>query len=102
MTLSADGFLIAVGLFTLIEFFTLPLIQRQALRGGSALMGSSALFAAFVSLVVTTIVSDGLEIEGLTTWLSATVIVWGAALIATLVLPVYVFKSLREDNNNNN
>ena len=60
-------------------------------------MGSSALFAAFIALVVTVVVSDGLTIDGLSTWIFATVIVWGASLAATLLLPVLVFKSLREE-----
>ena len=97
MTLDADGFLIAVGVFTIANVLTLPLVQKQAITGSSALMGSSALFAAFIALVVTVVVSDGLTIDGLSTWIFATVIVWGASLAATLLLPVLVFKSLREE-----
>jgi putative membrane protein len=99
MSLESDGFLIAVGVFTLVNVLTLPLIQKQAITQSSALMGSTALVAALVALIVTTIVSDGLTIDGLSTWLLATVIVWGASLVATLILPLWVFKSLREDRN---
>jgi putative membrane protein len=98
MTLEADGFLIAVGVFTLVNVLALPLIQKQALTQSSALMGSTALVATLVSLIVTVLVSDGLTIDGLTTWLLATVIIWGASLIAVFILPLWVFKSLREDN----
>jgi low temperature requirement protein LtrA len=55
-------------------------------------MGSSALIAALVALVVTTIVSDGLTIDGALTWVVATVVVWAAALLATWLLPLFVFK----------
>ena len=41
--------------------------------------------------------SDGLEIDGLSTWVVATLIVWGASLVTTLLLPIFVFKSLREE-----
>jgi len=99
MSLNADGFFIAVGLFTLVNVLTLPLVQKQAITQSSALMGSTALVATLISLIVTTVVSDGLTIDGLTTWLLATVIIWGASLVATLILPVYVFKSLRDDKN---
>jgi uncharacterized membrane protein YvlD (DUF360 family) len=98
MSLEADGFLLAVGVFTLVNVVILPLVQKQALTQSSALMGSTALVAAFIALVVTTLVSDGLTIDGLSTWIFATVIVWGASLLATLLLPVLVFKSLREEN----
>lgn len=99
MSLESDGFLIAVGVFTLVNVLTLPLIQKQAITQSSALMGSTALVAALVALIVTSIVSDGLAIDGLSTWLLATVIVWGASLVATLILPLWVFKSLRADRN---
>ncbi len=99
MSLESDGFLIAVGVFTLVNVLTLPLIQKQAITQSSALMGSTALVATLIALVVTTIVSDGLTIDGLSTWLLATVIVWGASLVGALLLPLFVFKSLREDRN---
>lgn len=99
MSLESDGFLIAVGVFTLVNVLTLPLVQKQAITQSSALMGSTALVAALIALIVTTIVSDGLTIDGLSTWLLATVIVWGASLVATLILPLWVFKSLRENRN---
>lgn len=98
MNIEADGFLIAVGLFTVVNVLALPLIQKQAITQSSALMGSTALVATLIALIVTVLVSDGLTIDGLTTWLLATVIVWGASLVAVFILPLWVFKSLREDN----
>jgi putative membrane protein len=98
MNLEADGFLIAVGVFTLVNVLALPLIQKQAITQSSALMGSTALVATLIALIVTVLVSDGLTIDGLTTWILATVIVWGASLLAVFILPLWVFKSLREDN----
>jgi putative membrane protein len=98
MTLDVSGFLMAVGVFTLVNVLVLPLLQRNALKGNSALSGSTALGAAFIALVITVIVTDGLTIDGLSTWVVATIIVWAGALIGTLLLPVLVFKRLREDN----
>lgn len=99
MSLGSDGFLIAVGVFTLVNVLVLPLVQKQAITQSSALMGSTALVATLISLIVTTIVTDEMTIDGLTTWLLATVIVWGASLVGGLLLPLLVFKSLREDRN---
>lgn len=99
MSLGSDGFLIAVGVFTLVNVLVLPLVQKQAITQSSALMGSTALVATLISLIVTTIVTDEMTIDGLTTWLLATVIVWGASLVGALLLPLLVFKSLREDRN---
>jgi hypothetical protein len=46
------------------------------------------LLATFLGLLITTSVSGGLKIEGVKTWLLATLIVWLAALLADLILPV--------------
>ena len=49
-------------------------------------------------MIITTVLSDDLQIDGLSTWVVATLIVWGASLVTTLLLPVFVFKSLRDDD----
>jgi hypothetical protein len=38
------------------------------------------------------VLTDGLRISGLTTWVLATVVVWAAALAANLLLPLVIFK----------
>ena len=98
MELTASGFLTAVVIFTVAEVLLLPFFRQMALQKANALAGSTALAASLGALIVTTILSDGLQIEGLTTWVVATLIVWGASLITTLLLPLLVFKSLRDDD----
>lgn len=97
MSLEAGGFVVAVLVFTGVNVLVLPLVQKTALTKSSALMGGTALVASLIALVVTTVATDAMRIDGLTTWLLATVIVWGAAVVATLLLPILVFKRLRED-----
>jgi uncharacterized membrane protein YvlD (DUF360 family) len=46
----------------------------------------------FVGLLITSVVSDGLTIDGVKTWVLATMIVWLAALLAALILPVLLVK----------
>jgi uncharacterized membrane protein YvlD (DUF360 family) len=92
MSLSVTGFIIDVAIFTGVQVLAQPLIMKQSVKGGNALSGASALAAAFIALVVTTWISDGMQISGFSTWLLATVIVWGAAVLATLLLPLVVFK----------
>ena len=57
-----------------------------------ALRGGVALVTTFVGLVITASVSDGLSISGTTTWIMATIIVWLAALLAALILPIFLVK----------
>ena len=97
MELDASGFLTAVVIFTIAEALLLPWLRQMAMTKARALAGSTALVAALAALIVTDFVSDGLEIDGLSTWVVATIIVWGASLVTTLLLPIFVFKSLREE-----
>ena len=57
----------------------------------------AALIATFVALVVTDLVSDGLTISGVSTWIAATVIVWLAALLAAFILPFLGLKKFLEN-----
>jgi putative membrane protein len=50
------------------------------------------LLANAIGLLITTWVSGGLKIEGVKTWLLATLIVWLAALLADLILPVLLVR----------
>jgi membrane glycosyltransferase len=45
-------------------------------------------------LLVTTLVTDGLSITGIATWVTATLIIWLATIVASLVLPLFLFKEL--------
>jgi putative membrane protein len=42
--------------------------------------------------VITAAVSSGLHISGLSTWVLAMMIVWLAALLAALILPLFLVK----------
>ena len=44
------------------------------------------LIGAFVALLVTNAVSDGLSIDGVDTWIFATLIVWGGMILADLLI----------------
>jgi hypothetical protein len=97
MALDVDGFVTAVVLFALVGLLIEPLLRQVAVRNVPALLGSTALVATLVSLIVTALVSDGLRISGTLTWVLATVIVWAVALLASLLLPLVIFRSvLRE------
>ena len=92
MTLTAAAFFIDVVIFTIVVLIAQPVVQKAALKHSEALIGSSALVAAFVALVITAWLSDGLQISGAVTWLLATIIVWAASLLAGILLPVIFVK----------
>ncbi len=103
-SLILDGFsikplalVIVVVVFTAVVVIASPLITSLSQKNMPQLMGGVALVTTFVGLWLTDLIVAGFEIGGLTNWLLGTVIVWLGALIAGVLLPIYVFKSLRDD-----
>jgi len=97
MTIDGVSFVVAVVIFTVIEVILDPLITKVAVEKAPALRGGVALITTLVGLIVTTWISSGLQINGLSTWLAATVIVWIAAVIAGLILPIFMVKKVADD-----
>jgi uncharacterized membrane protein YvlD (DUF360 family) len=97
--LDFSGFILAVIIFTVAFALMQPFLVSTMRRGGgsSAALGGVALIATFVSLLITDVLSDGLNIEGVGTWIAATVIVWLAALLAAFILPFLGLKKYMEE-----
>lgn len=100
-SINGVAFITAVAIFTLAEVILDPLILKIALTSVPALRGGVALVTTLVGLIVTDVFSSGLTITGLSTWILATLIVWLAAVIAIIVLPLIVFKKTLEKAKNN-
>jgi uncharacterized membrane protein YvlD (DUF360 family) len=98
MDLDASGFILAVVIFTVAMALLTPFLTSTLHRQGSssAVMGGVALIATLASLIVTDLISDGLSIEGVGTWLAATVIVWAASILAAFILPFLGLKKYLE------
>lgn len=97
MTLDATGFIIAVVVFTVAMALLQPFLAVQLRRGGSAALGGVALIATLAALILTTLLTEGLSIDGVGTWIAAAVIVWVAALLAAFILPFLGLKKYLED-----
>ncbi|HEY0117632.1 MAG TPA: hypothetical protein VGC04_02505 [Cellulomonas sp.] len=90
--LHAGGFVVAVVVFAVVQSVLAPFIAKLVQQYARAFLGGVGLLATLVALIVSTLVSDGLEIDGLRTWLLATLVVWVVTAIATTLLPVFVAK----------
>ncbi len=97
MSIDVLSFVVAVVIFTVVEVVTRPYFTSLALKGASYLQGATALAATLAGLVITTLISDGLQMEGIATWVWATLIVWAAALLAAIVLPLLFVKNRLEE-----
>lgn len=92
------AFVLAVLIFTIIEVIADPLLEKIANASVPALRGGVALVTTFVSLFITSLLSDGIQVDGAATWVLATLIVWLFSLIATLILPLLLFKKVLNKN----
>lgn len=95
------SFIFVTILFTVIEVIAAPLILKIALSSARVLVGGIALVTTFVGLVLTSIFSDGLHISGVSTWIIATLIIWLCSLLASLILPLFIFKQVLNNQKTN-
>jgi hypothetical protein len=86
------AFIFATLLFSIIEVVLKPLILKLSRKSLPALEGGISLVTTFVGLFITSILLSGMQIGGISNWLAATLLVWLGALIASVVLPRYIFK----------
>lgn len=93
---TATGFIFATLLLSAVEALAGPLIEKMSEKNLPALKGGVALVTTFVGLLVTNLIVGGMQISGASTWLLATILVWAGALIATLVLPMFLAKKAAE------
>lgn len=80
------AFIFALIIFTIVEAIAVPGIGKVPESKAPAISSGVALIATFVALLITDILSDGLDIEGVGTWILATLIVWICTMVATLIL----------------
>jgi putative membrane protein len=92
-----QSFIVAVAFFTLVEVILGPLITKMALRNAPALMGGIALVTTLLGLIITDLIFDGFSIEGIWTWVAATVIVWLGGLLAAFVLPLIFLRNRADE-----
>lgn len=93
MSVSASGFIVAVVLFALAQAILSPFILKMASRYAAAFLGGIGLVSTLVSLILASIFTDGLRIEGLGSWVWATVVVWLVTAVATMLLPLIVLRT---------
>ncbi len=91
--INAIGFLVSLLFFTIAGVVLGPFILKMSLRYVPALSGGIALVTTFVGLFLTTLFTDGLTINGLSTWIMAPLIIWVVVLLAGILLPLVLFKN---------
>ena len=91
------AFPLVVGIFVLVILVARPALENlieENLQWAASFVG---LVAAFVSLLVTDLLSDDLEIEGFVTWILASLLVWASAVVADLLVGRWLLRRLAGD-----
>ena len=87
MSLNATGFFVAVAVFTVVFALMHPFLVTSFRLAPGPVLGGVALIATLIALIATELLTDGLSIRGVGTWIAATVIVWLASVLAAFILP---------------
>lgn len=86
------GFVTAVVIFTVAQAILAPFFLKMATRYASAFLGGIGLVSTFVALLLASLLSNGLSIRGVGSWIAATVVVWLVTAVATVVLPMLLLR----------
>ncbi|MGB3353149.1 MAG: phage holin family protein [Mycobacterium sp.] len=92
VSVSVWGFVAAVVIFTVAQAILSPFFLKMASRYASAFLGGIGLVSTFVALLLASLLSNGLSIRGIGSWVAATVLVWLVTAVATVVLPVLLLR----------
>jgi hypothetical protein len=104
-SIDAVSFIVVLLVFSGVMILAGPLMTKIAITSLPQIRGAVALVTVFVGLKVTEWLMQGFVIGDATNWLSnwlaATLLVWLGSLIAEILLPIYVFKQLRNNGGSN-
>ncbi|SER35280.1 4 TMS phage holin, superfamily IV [Mycobacterium sp. 88mf] len=92
VSVSAWGFVTAVVIFAVAQAILSPFFLKMASRYASAFLGGIGLVSTLVALILASVLTHGLSIRGIGSWIAATVVVWLVTAVATVVLPVLFAK----------
>ena len=100
-TIDAMSFVVVLLVCTGVMILTGTLVTKVAVTSMPQIRGSISLVSAFLGLKVTEWLMPGFDIGGQSNWLAATLLVWLGSLVAEVLIPIYVFRSLRSGNGPN-
>jgi len=86
------GFLVAMLVFAIAQSLLSPHITKLATRHAPEVLGGVGLVSTFLALLLATVIANGLRIDGLLTWVLATLIVWLVTALGTWLLSVAFLK----------
>jgi hypothetical protein len=87
VSLSVPGFTVAVVVFAVAQaILSLPILKLPH-RYASLFLGGTGLALTIVALILASVLTDGLAIDGMASWLATMVVVWLMTTIWVITLP---------------
>jgi hypothetical protein len=87
VSLSVPGFIVAVAVFAVTQAILSLSILKLPHRYASLLLGGSGLALTILALILASVLTHGLSISGMASWLAMTVVVWLVTTIGAITLP---------------
>ncbi len=92
-----QGLIIAAVIFAVLQAILAPFIFNMARKYASFLLGGVGLVSTFLALLITSLVTDSLEISGISAWVIGTLIVWLITAIGGWVLGLIFLKKYKKE-----
>ncbi len=87
VSLSLPGFIVAVVIFAVTQAILSLSILKLPHRYASLLLGGTGLALTIVALILASVLTRGLTIDGMASWLATTVVVWLVTTIGAIPCP---------------
>ncbi len=95
VTLHIGGFLVAIVIFTVAQAILSPFIFNVARQYASPILGGIGLVSTLIALFLATLFSAGLQIDGVTAWVLAPLVVWIVTALGGWILgAIFIKKKL--------
>ena len=87
VSLSVPGFIVAVVVFSVAQaILSLPMLKLPR-QYASLLLGGTGLALTIVALILASVLTHGITIDGMAPWVATTVVVWLVTTIGAITLP---------------
>lgn len=87
VSLSVPGYIVAVLAFAVTQVILSLSILKLPYRYASLLLGGTGLALTIVALILASVLTRGVTIEGMASWLATTIVVWLMTTIGAITLP---------------
>jgi hypothetical protein len=93
VSLSVPGFIVAVPAFAVMQGILSLSILKLPREYGSLLQVGNGLALTIVAMILASVLTHGLTIDGMPSWLATTVVVWLVTTIGAITLPELLIRA---------